>query len=127
MSDPNVLQQLAALNATIQTIPIQVGDGDRSVQNMEEVKRGLDDARLGLWARLQGAHSDNVVAFEERFRVRRTLELCTRLTTDLRLGVMNPEHQEFADLWIAAVELGQTIQSARARPGLDGGGDPRRR
>ncbi len=115
MDDSNVMDQLAALNTTIQTIPLSTESGDRSVQELEAVKRGLDDARLGLWARLQGAHSDDVLAFEERFRVRRALELCTRLTADLRIGIMNPEHPEFADLWIATVELSQAIQAARAQ------------
>jgi len=115
MADSNVLDQLAALNATIQTIPISADNGDHSVQELEAVKRGLDDARLGLWARLQGAHVDDVSAFEERFRVRRALELCTRLTADLRIGIMNPEHSEFADLWIATVELSQAIQTARGQ------------
>lgn len=121
MADLNVLDQLAALNATIQTIPINPAAGERTVQKLELVKRGLDDARLGLWARLQGAHSQDVVSFEERFRVRRALELCTRLTADLRLGVMNPSHNEFADLWIAAMELGQAIQTARAQIDMQGG------
>jgi len=121
MADRNVMDQLAALNATIQTIPISSENGDASVQDLEAVKRGLDDARLGLWARLQGVHADDVQAFEERFRVRRALELCARLTTDLRIGVMNPEHPEFADLWIAAVELSQAIQAARAQADSGGG------
>jgi hypothetical protein len=71
MAEPNVLEQLAALNATLQTIPVGSEDGDHSVEELEEVKRGLDDARLGLWARLQGAHADDVVAFEERRSVDR--------------------------------------------------------
>ena len=120
MAEPNVMDQLAALNATIQTIPVSSQNGDSMVEELEAVKRGLDDARLGLWARLQGAHADDVQAFEERFRVRRSLELCTRLTTDLRIGIMNPDHPEFADLWIATVELSQAIQAARLQ--ADSGG-----
>jgi hypothetical protein len=117
MADARVMDQLAALNATIQTIPISADEGNSSVRELEAVKRGLDDARLGLWARLQGANADDVQSFEERFRVRRSLELCTRLTTDLRIGVMNPAHPEFADLWIATVELSQAIQAARVQAG----------
>lgn len=113
MDDANVMDRLAALTAAIQTIPVSSGNG--AVEELEAVKRGLDDARLGLWARLQGAHAEDVPAFEERFRVRRALELCTRLTADLRVGIMNPEHPEFADLWIATVELSQAIQAARAQ------------
>jgi hypothetical protein len=120
MAETNVMDQLAALNAAIQTIPVSTENGD-AVPDLEAVKRGLDDARLGLWARLQGAHADDVTAFEERFRVRRALELCTRLTTDLRIGIMNPAHPEFADLWIATVELSQAIQAARAQAGPNDG------
>ena len=120
MAEINVMDQLAALNAAIQTIPVSTENGD-SVQDLEAVKRGLDDARLGLWARLQGAHAADVTAFEERFRVRRALELCTRLTTDLRIGIMNPAHPEFADLWITTVELSQAIQAARAQNGPNDG------
>ena len=121
MAETNVMDQLAALNAAIQTIPVSTENGDPLVQDLEAVKRGLDDARLGLWARLQGAHADDVTAFEERFRVRRALELCSRLTTDLRIGIMNPAHPEFADLWIATVELSQAIQAARAQAASNDG------
>src|SRR5688572_32953790 len=98
MEDPNVMDQLAALNAAIQTIPVSTENGDPTVHDLEAVKRGLDDARLGLWARLQGAHADDVTAFEERFRVRRALELCRRLTNDLSLGMMQPGPAALADL-----------------------------
>ena len=114
MTSPDVMEQLAALNAAIQTIPIQARTDRKSLERLEEVKQGLDDARLGLWARLQGAHSDDVRTFEERFRARRAVELCSRLTTDLRLGVVDPSHPEFADLWITALDLGKAIQDARA-------------
>ena len=50
MAENNVMDQLAALNAAIQTIPVSTENGDAMVQDLEAVKRGLDDARLGLWA-----------------------------------------------------------------------------
>jgi len=73
----------------------------------------LDDLRLRLWALLRAAHVEDPVAFEQGFRVRRATELCTRLTADLRNGVMNPQLTEFADLWIASVDLSQAIPAAR--------------
>ena len=115
MTEPNVMAQLAALNAAIQTLPIQPKTDRKSVERLEEVKQGLDDARLGFWARLQGAHSDDVRTFEERFRARRAVELCSRITADLRLGVMDASHPEFADLWIAAMDLTKAVQDARAK------------
>ena len=115
MTDQKLLDQLAALNATLQSIPIRSAEDRSPMDDLEAVKRGLDDARLGLWAKLQGAHANDITAFEERFRIRRALELCSRITTDLRIGIMNPAHPEFADLWIATVELSQAIQAARAQ------------
>jgi hypothetical protein len=117
MSDSNVMEQLAAFNSAVQAIPIPTGGEAAAVLQLQEVKRALDDVRLGLWSRLKGAHSKDARAFEEQFRVRRATELCLRLTSDLRSGLMNPGHQEYDDLWIAAVELGQAIQSARTGAG----------
>ncbi len=113
MSDIKVMERLAAFNTAVQAMPIPVGGETEAIFKLQEVKRALDDVRLGLWARLQGAHSRDARSFEERFRVRRAMELCLRLTGDLRSGLMNPGHQEYDDLWIAAVELGQAIQTAR--------------
>jgi len=113
MSNSSVLDQLAALNASINDIPIVPGVEDDRVHELEAVKRGLDDARLGLWARLQGVHAADAKAFSESFRIRRCLEMCTRLSTDIRLGLMPADHPEFADLWIAVTELGRAIQAGR--------------
>lgn len=118
MAESGLLNQLAALNAAIDGIPIVPGVEDDRYHELEEVKRGLDDARLGLWARLQGVRADDAKVFSERFRVRRCLEMCTRLTTDLRLGLMPPEHPEFADLWIEVTELAKAIQEGRGKAGL---------
>lgn len=122
MADQKLLEQLAALNATLQAIPLRSAADQPSMEKLEAVKRGLDDARLGLWAKLQGAHAADIRSFEERFRIRRALELCSRITTDLRIGIMNPAHPEFADLWIATVELSQAIQAARAQLGPEENG-----
>jgi len=113
MSDSAMLEQLAVLNATIESIPVTPGVDDARLEELEAVKRGLDDARLGLWARLQGVHATDAQVFSERFRIRRCLEICTRLTTDLKLGLMPADHPEFSDLWIAVTDLGNAIQAGR--------------
>jgi len=113
MSDSILLAQLSALNAAIETVPLQSGIGDDHLEALEAIKHGLDDARLGLWARMQGVQTSDARAFAERFRVRRAVELCTRLTTDLRLELLDAGHAEFADLWIAVTDLAQAIQQRR--------------
>jgi hypothetical protein len=113
MAEAGVLNRLAALNAAIDDIPIVPGVEDDAFHELEEVKRGLDDARLGLWARLQGVRENDAKVFSERFRIRRCQEMTTRLTTDLRLGLMPADHPEFADLWIEVTELAKAIQEGR--------------
>lgn len=114
MSDSALLRQLAALNAAVGEIPIIPGVEDGRFEELEEVKRGLDDMRLGLWGRLQGVRSSDAEVYSERFRIRRCQEICTRLSTDLDLGLMTADHPEFADLWITLTELAAAIQKARA-------------
>ncbi len=114
MPESPLLTQLAALNAAVGEIPIIPGVEDGQFEELEEVKRGLDDMRLGLWGRLQGVRSDDAQAYSERFRIRRCQEICTRLSTDLKLGLMTADHPEFADLWITLNELAAAIQKARS-------------
>lgn len=113
MPDSALLSQLAALNAAVGEIPIIPGVEDGRFEELEEVKRGLDDMRLGLWGRLQGVHAEDAEAYGERFRIRRCQEICTRLSTDLDLGLMSADHPEFADLWITLTQLATTIQKRR--------------
>jgi hypothetical protein len=122
MADPNISDQLRTLGAWLQTMPVEPAGGDTATEDPEEIKRILDDMRLTLWGRLRASHASDARAFEEQFRARRALELCTRLSTDLKLGIVDPRHKEFGDLWIAAVELGQSIQAARARQSAEAGG-----
>ena len=58
MPDQKLLDQLAALNATLQSIPIRSAADQPAIDTLEAVKRGLDDARLGGEQRL-GAFGRN--------------------------------------------------------------------
>jgi len=113
MPDVSIGDHLSRLNVTLKALEARAGGGKLPVEELSDCKRVLDDLRLRLWALLRAAHVEDPVAFEHGFRVRRASELCTRLTADLRNGVMNPQQAEFADLWIASVDLSQAIQAAR--------------
>lgn len=117
MAGSDVLRQLAALNSAIAAVEVGPGNSEASVQELEEVKRGLDDARLGLWARLQGVHALDARSFVEQFRIRRSIEIATRLTTDLRLGLLDPGHAEFEELLGTTLDLAAAIHAGRRRPG----------
>lgn len=113
MSDASIGEHLARLNLALQSLESRTTPSTMPLDELGEVKRALDDLRLRVWALLKAPHDRDPASFEQRFRVRRASELCQRLTGDLRTGLINPEHPEFANLWIAAVDLGQAIQMAR--------------
>lgn len=115
MTAVSIMEHLTGLNAAIQALESGAERRKASAQQLAEVKRTLDDVRLRLWALLETAQGDDPQVFADQFRVRRVTELCVRITTDLRSGLINPAHTAFADLWIAAVDLSQTIQAAREK------------
>jgi hypothetical protein len=116
MSEVSIGDHLARLNIALQALETRASRGTMPVDELSEVKRALDDLRLRVWALLKAPHDRDPATFEERFRVRRATELCVRLTADLRAGLLNPAHAEFADLWIATMDLSQAIHNARNEP-----------
>ncbi|HEV8599343.1 MAG TPA: hypothetical protein VGQ69_08295 [Gemmatimonadales bacterium] len=116
MADVSIGDHLSRLNLTLQALEARAARGAMPVEELSDVKRVLDDLRLRLWALLRAAHVEDPAGFEERFRVRRATELNVRLAADLRAGLMNPRHTEFADLWIAATDLSQAVHAARTQP-----------
>src|SRR5262245_51954547 len=113
MPEAAISDHLSRLNLALQALETRAARGPMPTEELSDVKRSLDDLRLRLWALLRAGHVEDPVGFEERFRVRRAGELCSRITADLKNGVMNPKHSEFSDLWIAATELSQAIHAAR--------------
>jgi hypothetical protein len=116
MPEVSIGDHLSRLNLTLQALEARASQGPMPVEELADVKRVLDDLRLRLWALLRAAHVEDPGGFEERFRVRRATELNVRLAADLRAGLMNPGHTEFADLWIAATDLSQAVHAARTQP-----------
>ena len=116
MSKVSIGDHLARLNIALQALETRPTSGLMPVEELSEVKRALDDLRLRVWALLKAPHDSDPASFEERFRVRRASELCVRLTSDLRAGLLNPVHPEYADLWIATMDLNQAIHAARNPP-----------
>jgi hypothetical protein len=106
---------LAALQAAIRGLEARSGTDAVSVKELERVKVTLDDIRLSLWMHLQRLHVDDVAGFEQKFRVRRAVELCSRLKADLDTHLLDAARPEFADLWIVANDLSRSIQTSRER------------
>lgn len=115
MSQLTIADLLGALQASVSGLESRSGADVVPAPELERAKLMLDDIRLSLWAHLQRLHSDDVTTFEQQFRVRRAVELCSRLKTDLDAQLLDPVRPEFADLWIVTTELSRSIQTKRER------------
>jgi hypothetical protein len=81
-------------------------------EGFEEFKNTLDDMRNRLWG-LLSTTGDDYRTFQERFRIRRAVELCRGLGGDLRSGSVSGRHSELSQLRESAAELGQSIEQLR--------------
>lgn len=112
MSDPAMMDQLAKLNLEVQSIEARFGQGHVSVATLEAIKCALDEVRLRLWGLLKSNSGEAPEAFQQRFRLRRTTELCERLTTDLRAGTLPRDHSDLPDMHRAAAELAHATEGS---------------
>jgi len=105
MSDPAMMDQLAKLNLEIQGIEARFAQGQVSVATLEAIKVALDEVRLRLWGLLKANSGEAPEAFQQRFRLRRATELCARLASDIRSGMLPKDHSELPDMHKAAADL----------------------
>lgn len=110
MSDPAMIEQLAKLNLEVQGMEARFGEGQVSVATLEAIKCALDDVRLRLWGLLKSNSGEAPEAFQQRFRLRRTGELCARLASDLESGALPKDHPDLPDMHRAATDLARATE-----------------
>ena len=110
MSDPALLDQLTKLNLEVQGIEARFGQGQVSVTTLEAIKCALDEVRLRLWGLLKANSGETAEAFQHRFRLRRTTELCDRLAADLGTGALPKDHPDLPDMHKAAADLARATE-----------------
>jgi hypothetical protein len=112
MAEPSFAQQMATLKSTLRAIEVRLALGRAPTEGFDEFKSTLDDMRNRLWA-LLSTTGDDYRTFQERFRIRRAIELCRGLGADLRSGSVSGRHSELPELRESTVELGQSIEHVR--------------
>jgi hypothetical protein len=115
MAEPSFAQQMATLNSTLRAIEVRLALGRPPAEGFDEFKGVLDDMRNRLWG-LLSTTGDDYKTFQERFRIRRAIELCRGLGADLRSGSVSGRHPELPELRESTVELGQSIEHVRRSP-----------
>jgi hypothetical protein len=113
MAEPSFADQISTLNSTLRAIEVRLALGRAPAEGLEDFKGSLDDMRLRLWGLLGAAGGEDSRGFQERFRIRRAVEMCRSLAADLRSGAVSGRHPELASLREASAELEQGIRRAQ--------------
>ena len=90
------------------------------VEGLAEFKSSVDDLRLRLWGLMSAGTANDYRAFQERFRLRRTREICEGVAGELRAGTLSNRHDELGPLAEAASDLARTIVSVAQSVGVIG-------
>jgi hypothetical protein len=113
MAEPSLADQMANLNSVLRVIEVRLALSRPPVDGIEEFRIVLDDMRLRLWGLLSASGSD-VQEFQERFRIRRAIELCRGLSADLKAGSVSGRQPGLGPLTDAVLELRETIEQTRS-------------
>ena len=113
MSGQAVIDHVARLNLSVQELEVRIESGAVPPSNLGDVKSAIDDVRLRIWGLLNASHAQDLVAFQERFVIRRTRELVSRVEATLRRGQMREHTEELDELRDAALRLTHTVDTAR--------------
>lgn len=81
-------------------------------QGLEDLKSALDDARLQLWGVLMASNTEDYQGFADRFRMRRTAEMCRSLANDAQAGRLRLGCHEAGELAASVRTLSQRLGAA---------------
>jgi hypothetical protein len=115
MAQPSFADQITSLNQTLQSLEARIASGEVPSEGLAEFKSSVDDFRLRLWGLLSAGSANDFRAFQERFRLRRTREICQGVAGELRAGTLSPRHEELPPLGKAAGDLAKSIADVEAR------------
>lgn len=115
MPQPSLANEVANLHATLQALEARVVSGEVPIDGLAEFKSSVDDLRLRLWGLMSAGTANDYRVFQERFRLRRTREICEGVAGELRSGTLSNRHEELRPLAEAASDLARAIV-ATSRP-----------
>jgi hypothetical protein len=104
-----------SMRASLQMLDLQVGRSLLSAEGIADLKREVDNMRLRIWAIMAAESEQQGAGSLERFRLRRAIEITSKITEELERGEMSPEHSELDALDELGPRLTHALRSARGR------------
>lgn len=112
MPQPSLANEVASLHATLQALESRVASGEVPREGLADFKSSVDDLRLRLWGLMSAGSANDYRVFQERFRLRRTKEICDGVAGELRAGTFSARHDELQPLAESAGDLARAIVAA---------------
>ena len=106
---------VSSIRASLQMLDVQVGRSLLSGEGLADLKREVDNMRLRIWAIMTAEAGQQAPGSLERFRLRRAIEITSKITEELERGEMSVEHPEIGVLDDLVPRLTHAVRSARAR------------
>ncbi len=98
MTPGDVNQELQKMRAALQAIEQRMQAKSVPMSGVQDLKSGVDDLRLRLWAILSASNNPDPVSTLERFRLRRAIEILDALHVDILAGKLRTSHKEIGML-----------------------------
>jgi hypothetical protein len=110
-----VHDELTRMRMILQDLEGRLEAGEVVPEALPEFKSTVDEIRLRVWGLLTAAGADAPRATAERFRLRRTAELCRALANDLAAGHLSADHPEWPEVEQTAAQLRAVIAEKTGR------------
>jgi hypothetical protein len=109
MTQLDWIDQVGIIHTTLTQLEVQVAEGSANAPALEDLKSALDELRLRAWGLLMATGAEDYQGFQERFRLRRTREMCSAITNDLKAGRLSLSNPELPPFGQATRESATTI------------------
>jgi hypothetical protein len=87
-----------SMRASLQMIDLQLDRSKLSREGIADLKSEVDSVRLRIWSIMAAEMANEGPAGLERFRLRRAVEMTSKVCDDLEQGTMTAAHPELEQL-----------------------------
>lgn len=94
MAPEDLSEELQKMRAALQAIEQRLQAKSVPISGVQDLKSGVDELRLRLWAILSASNNPDPASTLERFRLRRAVEIMASVTADLAEGRLRGDHKE---------------------------------
>lgn len=112
MSPADVSEELQKMRAALQAIEQRLQAKAVPLSGVQDLKSGVDELRLRLWAILSASNNPDPASTLERFRLRRATEILDSINGDIASGALRTSHKEIGMLEERAERLVAVLRRA---------------